>query len=115
MARTQFKWLCARFLVSFIIIDLSNKQWPFWHAIEYNNNICSCTIGIRIHSSTNRLIVGTEISVRVVGPDGESPFTLGAVGIAFHWESVDPTIANVAPIYKEGIANQSFVEGQNQY
>lgn len=59
-------------------------------------------VGIRIHSNTNRLIVGTEMTVRVIGPDGETPFTLGAVGIAFGWESSDPSVAAMVPIYKEG-------------
>lgn len=42
------------------------------------------------------------MTVRVIGPDGETPFTLGAVGISFSWDSSDPSVATIAPIYKEG-------------
>lgn len=42
------------------------------------------------------------MTVRVIGPDGETPFTLGAVGISFSWDSSDPSVAVIAPIYKEG-------------
>jgi len=42
------------------------------------------------------------MTARVIGPNGETPFTLGAVGIGFIWESSNPIVASVVPIYKEG-------------
>ncbi|KAF2071451.1 hypothetical protein CYY_007225 [Polysphondylium violaceum] len=57
--------------------------------------------GIRIHSSINKILVGDEAKLRVVGANGETPFTYGTVDLFFKWESVDTNIATLAPIYEK--------------
>ncbi|KAL6059537.1 Fibronectin type-III domain-containing protein [Balamuthia mandrillaris] len=56
---------------------------------------------LRIHSGSNRLLAGSEMTVRVAGPEGETPFTLGQAGIDFQWHSLDSTVALLLPVYHE--------------
>ncbi|EGG22364.1 nucleoporin [Cavenderia fasciculata] len=55
--------------------------------------------GINLHSTINRLVVGNELKLRVVGDNGETPFTYGTVDLAFGWECLDHSIVQLAPIY----------------
>ncbi|KAM9969774.1 hypothetical protein ACTFIR_001611 [Dictyostelium discoideum] len=56
--------------------------------------------GIRIHSSINKILVGNEAKLRVVGANGETPFTYGTVDLFFKWECLDSNIATLLPIYE---------------
>ncbi|EGC32478.1 hypothetical protein DICPUDRAFT_155557 [Dictyostelium purpureum] len=56
--------------------------------------------GIRIHSSINKILVGNEAKLRVVGANGETPFTYGTVDLFFKWECLDNNIATLLPIYE---------------
>eukprot|EP01133_Synstelium_polycarpum_P002661 gene2661-3071_t len=56
--------------------------------------------GIRLHTSINTLLVGEEAKVRVIGANGETPFTYGTVDLYFRWESVDSSVLQLAPVYE---------------
>eukprot|EP01132_Coremiostelium_polycephalum_P006697 gene6697-8283_t len=57
--------------------------------------------GIRLHSSINKLLVGNEAKLRIVGASGETPFTYGTVDLFFKWECVDTNVATLLPIYEK--------------
>ncbi|KYR02872.1 nucleoporin [Tieghemostelium lacteum] len=57
--------------------------------------------GIRIHCSIDKVLVGNEAKLRVVGDNGETPFTYGTVDLYFKWESLDSNVASLAPIYQQ--------------
>jgi nuclear pore complex protein Nup210 len=56
--------------------------------------------GIRIQSSSPRLLLGEETSLRVEGLDGENPFAWGGLDVNFKWEVVNPDVVALAPIFE---------------
>ncbi|EFA83956.1 nucleoporin 210 [Heterostelium album PN500] len=57
--------------------------------------------GIRLHSTIDRLLVGDEAKIRVIGANGETPFTYGTVDLYFTWECLDDGyIVSLLPVYQ---------------
>ncbi|GAM18714.1 hypothetical protein SAMD00019534_018890 [Acytostelium subglobosum LB1] len=55
--------------------------------------------GIRLHSTIDRLLVGDELKLRVVGNNGETPFTYGTVDFFFKWECLDSSVLQLTSVY----------------
>jgi nuclear pore complex protein Nup210 len=64
--------------------------------------------GIRVHASTTRVLVGEEITLRVEGLDGETPFAWGNLNVQFHWDVLNPEVLSLLPVYEK--ANVSLDE-----
>eukprot|EP01104_Vermistella_antarctica_P002116 TRINITY_DN1226_c3_g1_i6.p1 TRINITY_DN1226_c3_g1~~TRINITY_DN1226_c3_g1_i6.p1 ORF type:complete len:1220 (-),score=254.46 TRINITY_DN1226_c3_g1_i6:111-3770(-) len=57
-------------------------------------------LGIRIFASTNTVLRGEEMVVRVVGVNGETPFTYGTAPITFEWSAVNSEVVRLLSTYE---------------
>eukprot|EP01117_Protostelium_nocturnum_P011145 TRINITY_DN4049_c0_g1_i1.p1 TRINITY_DN4049_c0_g1~~TRINITY_DN4049_c0_g1_i1.p1 ORF type:complete len:1282 (-),score=524.10 TRINITY_DN4049_c0_g1_i1:1898-5743(-) len=58
-------------------------------------------LGIRIHVSSNNLLSGNEITARVLGINGENPFTYASVPLSFRWQTANGEVIQLRSIYEK--------------
>jgi hypothetical protein len=56
--------------------------------------------GFRVHTTTTKLLVGNEITAKIMGTNGETPFTYGSLDLRVKWEVVDSEVVELMPIYR---------------
>lgn len=81
--------------------DLLNQDKIIYEE-DFIDIIVKKLTGIRIHTATTNILSGNEIIMRVIGLQGETPFSFGThLNIYFKWEVEDDEIILLKPIYEE--------------
>ncbi len=58
--------------------------------------------GVRVHTPLTLLDVGTEMTVRAAGLEGESPFAFGSLpALQFDWTVANPNVLQLAHVYAQ--------------
>lgn len=85
--------------LSVSVYDSESGERNLFHAASVKVTVKQLD-GIRLFSGSRHIIVGEELTVRVVGSNGETPFTYGSASITFSWSVVNSQSVRAAAVYE---------------